>query len=380
MLKVSQLYNMHVYAPKGGRRGKKAAEKAVAGEVEYGKIGRIHMTVFTPDGSRVVGFMVKRPDIAGMVKREDLFLGFDSFKLVDKGKNVRVTRGEESFDDAARGRLDVAWDRCVMWEGMDAKTSDGKELGYVNDAEFDGTTGAVSKFFVGDGGVAQKLVGSVEIPASMLRGYDKGWMIVDPAAAKLELNGGAAARAGEATARAKVAAERAGKKIGEGAAVAVDKGSRGLGKMIGDTRRAFQEASGEPAKAKASAKKSAARPASSAPAKPAADVTVEKPAAPAAIDGSVAKPAPTTYEPVSQAAGQNQAAGQKPAAKPASKKPATSAAKPAAKTTAKPASTPAPKKKPASSGAQAARAVGKQLGAFGSMVGAFADEYKKASK
>ena len=37
MLKVSQLYNMHVYAPKGGRRGKKAA----AGEVEYGKIGRI---------------------------------------------------------------------------------------------------------------------------------------------------------------------------------------------------------------------------------------------------------------------------------------------------------------------------------------------------
>ncbi len=361
MLKVSQLYNMHVYAPKGGRRGKKAAEKAVAGEVEYGKIGRIHMTVFTPDGSRVVGFMVKRPDIAGMVKREDLFLGFDSFKLVDKGKNVRVTRGEESFDDAARGRLDVAWDRCVMWEGMDAKT-------------------AVSKFFVGDGGVAQKLVGSVEIPASMLRGYDKGWMIVDPAAAKLELNGGAAARAGEATARAKVDAERAGKKIGEGAAVAVDKGSRGLGKMIGDTRRAFQEASGEPAKAKASAKKSAARPASSAPAKPAADVTVEKPAAPAAIDGSVAKPAPTTYEPVSQAAGQNQAAGQKPAAKPASKKPATSAAKPAAKTTAKPASKPAPKKKPASSGEQAARAVGKQLGAFGSMFGAFADEYKKASK
>ena len=86
MLKVSQLYNMHVYAPKGGRRGKKAA----AGEVEYGKIGRIHMAVFSPDGRRVVGFMVKRPDIAGMVKREDLFLGFDSFKLVDKGKG----RGE----------------------------------------------------------------------------------------------------------------------------------------------------------------------------------------------------------------------------------------------------------------------------------------------
>ena len=353
MLKVSQLYNMHVYAPKTGRRGKKAAAE---GKVEYGKIGRIHMTVFTPDGSHVVGFMVKRPDIAGMVKREDLFLGFDSFKLVDKGKNVRATRDEESFDDAARGRLDVAWDECVMWTGMDAKTSDGKELGYVNDAEFDGTTGKVSKFFVGDDGLAQKLVGSVEIPASMLRGYTKGWMIVDPDAAKLELNGGAAARAGEATAKAKVKAQRASKKFDESASVAVDKGSRGLGKMIGDTKRAFQQASGESEKPKAQPKPAApAKPAAAA--RPAAAVKVEKPAPAAEISGQVSKPAePRTYAPVSQAA-------------PAAKKPA--AKKPAAKTT---------KKKPQPSGEQAARAVGKQLNAFGKMFGDFADEYKKASK
>lgn len=362
MLKVSQLYNMHVFAPKSGRRGKKAAAE---GRVEYGKIGRVHMTVFSPDGSRVVGFLVKRPDIVGMVKREDLFLGFDSFELVDKGKSVRATRGEESFDDAARARLDVAWDQCVMWTGMDAKTSDGKELGYVNDAEFDGTTGAVSKFFVGDGGVAQKLVGSVEIPASMLRGYKNGWMIVDPAAAHLELNGGAAARAGEATAKAKIEAGRAGKKISKDAAVAVDKGSYGLGKMIGDTKRAFQEAAGEPEKPKA--QKSAV------PAKPAVAVQIEEPAAPAAIAGQTGTPAePTTFVPVSEVA---PAAKSTSAAKPVAQKPVAAkpaATKPAAKTTAK--------KKPATGGEQAARAVGKQLSAFGTMFGEFAEEYKKASK
>ena len=41
------------------------------------RLGRIHMTVFDPDGRRVVGFLVKRPDVAGMVKRSDRLLLHD---------------------------------------------------------------------------------------------------------------------------------------------------------------------------------------------------------------------------------------------------------------------------------------------------------------
>ena len=35
------------------------------------KIGKIHFPVFTPDGTRVVGFMVSPPDVAGMIKQSD---------------------------------------------------------------------------------------------------------------------------------------------------------------------------------------------------------------------------------------------------------------------------------------------------------------------
>ena len=83
-------------------------------------------------------------------------------------------------------------------------------------------------------------MGSVEIPLEMLRGYHKGFMIVDEKAAHLGLNGGLAAQAGEATARASLAAQEAGKRLGKEATQAVDKGSHALGKMIGQTKRATQ--------------------------------------------------------------------------------------------------------------------------------------------
>ena len=40
---------------------------------------------------------------------------------------------------------------------MDAKTSDGKELGYVNDAEYEEKTGKVTKFLIGDGGMGRQI-------------------------------------------------------------------------------------------------------------------------------------------------------------------------------------------------------------------------------
>ena len=51
-----------------------------------------------------------------MVKREDVFLAVDSYASVEKG--IRVTRGDDAFDDAARQRLHVNWDACILWAGM----------------------------------------------------------------------------------------------------------------------------------------------------------------------------------------------------------------------------------------------------------------------
>lgn len=336
MLKVSQLYNKPVFAPSKKREKK-------GGEVAYAKLGKVHMTVFSPDGQRVVGFLVKRPDIVGMVKRPDVFLAFDSFATYDKG--IRATRGEQSFDDAARERMGLAWDSCVMWAGMDAKTTDGRELGYVGDVSFDAATGKVQTFYVGDGGMAQQLVGSVEIPASMLCGYRKGFMLVAPEAAHLDLNGGFAAKAGEATAKAKADAAKAGEKIGKGAGEAVDRGSFELGRMIGRTRRAFQEAK-EDYEDEMGTGEVKRQPAPS----PAQGVSVHKPPAAPALKGETSARTPVTYAPAKKAP-------KAPAKKPATKK--------------------APSKK---AGPDPAKALGHQLGALGKGFSSFAEEYKKASK
>ena len=228
MLKLTEMTGVAVYAPKVAH-GKETGA--------FMRLGKVHNTVFAPDGRRVVGFLVMRPDIAGMVKREDTFVALDSIAPVDGG--VRVTRGKESYDDAARARLGLDWDACLIWAGMDAKTTDGKQLGYVNDALFNSKTGEVDAFMVGDGGMAQSLVGSVKIPAHMLRGYEKGWMLVDPEAAHQGLTGGMAGRAGESYAKAKHEGKKAAAKAGKAAGAAVDKGSRALGKQLGKTKGMF---------------------------------------------------------------------------------------------------------------------------------------------
>lgn len=221
MRKLSHVTNKPVYVPKGRRPN------------AFVRLGKVHRAVFSPEGTRVVGFMVKRPDVIGMIKREDVFVALDALGDVNGG--LGVTMGDEAFGAKACKRLGIEWDRCVMWAGMDAKTSEGKVLGYVGDATYDAKTGEVGDFLVGDGGMAESLVGSLRIPASMLVGYERGYMVLAPGAADQQLTGGVAAKAGEASARAKAAGTKAAEATGR----AVDKGSRALGKQIGRTKGMF---------------------------------------------------------------------------------------------------------------------------------------------
>ncbi len=238
MSRVSELMGKKVYELRPGRRA--------GDDPRRKKLGRVHAAVFSPDGHLLVGYMVRRPDIVGMVRRPDAFLAFDSFR-VDEGAVVLVRESGQALGDGARDRLDLDWDSCVMWAGMDARTERGRILGHVGDASYDAQTGLVRSFSVGDGGVAQSLVGSVEVPVSMLRGYRDGCMVVDEAASRLSLSGGAAAKAGEASARAQAAGKKAAARADDVAARVVDKGSSALGRAIGKARRGVDEAtSGAP--------------------------------------------------------------------------------------------------------------------------------------
>lgn len=128
---------------------------------------------------------------------------------------------------------------------MDARTVSGRTLGYVSDVEFDSQTGSVSSFLVGDGSVAQSLVGSIAVPSAMVRGHEDGFMVVDNAAAQLRPTGGAAAAAGEASAKARVQGAKAARGAGKAASSAVDRGSHALGRALGKAKRALEDASAD---------------------------------------------------------------------------------------------------------------------------------------
>ena len=347
MLKVSELVGRRVLLAK---KPKTAKDGTVT--ERFQKLGKVHNAVFSPSGKLVIGLMVKRPDVAGVVKRDDAFVALDSFAL--EGANVMVTRPEDGMDAAAVRRLGVDWDACIIWSGMDARTVDGKPLGYVSDAEFDEKNGRVQRFSTTDGGMARALLGSFVIRPEMVVGYRDGYMVVDAGGRTVELDGGLAGAAGEGYARAKAGAAQVGKKVGAAADKAVDKGSFALGRALGKAKRAISEATAE-----------GQEDVPQAPAISAADVRVERPteglperASSAAPD----RPRPKTYAP---APGTAQAA-QKPAQKPAGKKTASS--------------TSAAKKKPSTTGDKVAKAAGRQLGSFGKMFGSFKDEFDKARK
>lgn len=344
MLKVSQLVGLKVFAPK---KPKTQKDGTITERLQ--RLGKVHNAVFSPDGRSVVGLLVKRPDVVGIIKRDDAFVALDSFELAPDD-TVTVTRPEDGLDDAAIRRLGLDWDSCIIWSGMDAKTTDGKPLGYVSDAEFSEKNGEVARFSSTDGGMAHALLGSFVITPDMLRGYRDGCMIVDAGGRAVELDGGLAGAAGEGYARAKVKGAEVGKKVGAAAGEAVDKGSFALGRMIGKAQRAIKDAAEEGEKDEA-----APQP----PAMEAADVRVTKPAEglpERAAEEPANRPALKTYRP----APEQPAPAARPAQKAAPKRPA-------------------PKKKP-NTGDKVARAAGKQLGSLGKMFGSFKDEFDKASK
>ena len=186
------------------------------------KIGKVFKTVFSPDGLKVVGFIVRRPDLLWMIKRPEKFLALDAMDVQDGV--IVPTMGGKSWDDEAMKRLDLDWDRCIIWEGMEVKTSDGVEIGRVDELSFDERTGELNSLFLDDGATSRALLGSIEIPAALMVGYKKGILIVKPEARDLMPSGGLAAKAGEASAKVSTTAAKSQAAATEATAKAIESG------------------------------------------------------------------------------------------------------------------------------------------------------------
>lgn len=202
------------------------------------KLGKIHLPVFTPDGRRVVGFMVSLPDIAGMVKQPDRFVALDAFGMYEGAVVVNDAKG--SFDKPAAKRLGIDLDACIVLVGMDVCTTAAKVLGYCSDAAFDFKTGKVESYRITANAAANLLIGDIEMPAEMFKCYRAGHMVVSKDVEQIALSGGAAAKAAEASVIVGSKVKKGAQVLDDKGSVAVERGSKALGKQLGRTRGMFK--------------------------------------------------------------------------------------------------------------------------------------------
>ena len=305
--------------------------RVIGGKKGTKRIGKVRRFVFHPKEKRVVGFVVKRPDLLGMFRRKDLFVAVSGYEIED-GRIV-VSNDPAATNRAACKALGVDWDACVLWVGLPVMTEDGDALGVVGSVTFDRKTGVVDSVTTDSGATANALLGKREIPANLVKGFRRGMgaalaqtgaegeeseevvlgaILVAEEARNIAVEGGLAEKAGEATAvvvdkahtavdKAKPVASAAAKKTGE----VVNKGAYAPGKQIAATKGMFSGFKEEYDKARGP--------------KPSQEKALEKADEPKAEE----LPAPTAQAkkaPAKQGAAKQGAAKKQAAKKPAPKK------------------------------------------------------------
>lgn len=252
------------------------------------KAGRVHALVFHPSRAQLVGFLVKRPDIALMFRREDMFVAYNGFVQFE---NYIVIREEpEAKGRGALRALGVDLDDCVIWLGLPVMTKSGRSLGIADGVEFDEDTGRVVWLETSNGATANTLLGRRRIPGELVKGFRRGIgvrlrsndaavegdesdcrgrdadndrdaspeqeeslgaIIVAEQAAELPVEGGVAEKAGAATAVAADKAQKTYKKVvkkvkpvaseaAETAGKAVKQGAYVTGRQIARTEGMFK--------------------------------------------------------------------------------------------------------------------------------------------
>lgn len=252
--------------------------RVLGGKSGTRRIGKVRRFVFHPTEKRLIGFIVKRPDLLWMFRRKDMFVSLGGYNIID-GRIV-LNNQPKTTGSGAYKALGVNPDECVLWIGLPVLTKDKTELGIVGEVIFGTSSGKVRTIITSSGATANTLLGTRTIPSDMIIGFRKGVgaalsltgeegaqenpedvvygaVLVSNEAKKIVADGGLAEKAGAATA---VAADKAGKaaaKASETASAAakvtgeaVNKGAYATGKQLGKTKGMFSNFKNEYDKAR----------------------------------------------------------------------------------------------------------------------------------
>ena len=156
IINTAKLHNMNVFS---------SQDKAE-------KVGKVSDIVFHPSQKKVVGIVVRRPDIAMMFKRADLFVGIHALDILDDC--VIIKNVANPFDKSACKQLGVNWDDCIYWIGFPLMSKDEKSIGTVGRVNFIPENGEVVSLEANEGTLSRALLGVKEIPAEFILGFRRG--------------------------------------------------------------------------------------------------------------------------------------------------------------------------------------------------------------
>ena len=257
--------------------GKKVYAKVdeTAEEIEVKQIGRLRLAIFHPVENICIGVLIRRPDVAMMFHRKDVFCALPLFEIDDDNEIVL----SDNYQDLSKkflkdGKINL--DACVIWDGMPVQTTNGENLGCVEKVLVDNTTGKINSLSVSQSATSKALLGTLEIPEEEVIGFDEGsgiklvsnnktdtglegCILVKNSVADIELTGGAAKAAAIASVKVTNSVKKAGdtakteiaratesarpkiSKAAKSAEKATQEGAFALGKQIGKTKSAFTE-------------------------------------------------------------------------------------------------------------------------------------------
>lgn len=186
-------------------------------------LGRVADVLFHPSRNEIVGYVVARPRLGMVIDLPDRYLARDRATI--DGELLRASAEAGTWDAPAAKRLGIDWDVSVIWAGMPVRTQSGARLGEVRDALFEPETGMLKTLGLSGGVVADAAVGTRDLPASLVIGFDGEAVVVSDEGAARQTSGGAAAAAGRGAAVAKKTAGDAADRASEVAIKAASYGA-----------------------------------------------------------------------------------------------------------------------------------------------------------
>ena len=165
------------------------------------KLGRVLAFLFHPSENRCIGFLAKRPDVALMFRRKDLFVSFGGFDVIQG----RIIAGKAAGDkgktaEKAARAAGASLDECIVWQGLPVVCEDGTVLGVASDVLCELGTGSVYELEVGNGAAANALLGTLHVPADEIVGFCICQEVADPETPAAAASSTAASAASEGAA------------------------------------------------------------------------------------------------------------------------------------------------------------------------------------